>query len=90
MFNCREGETIRNALSGGTAGLVAAVITCPLDMIKLRLQNRVSSKTTLEIFNEIWKIDGLKGLYRGVFPTAAGYLPSWVIIVNSGNLLHGI
>ncbi|KAJ3312547.1 hypothetical protein HDV04_002864 [Boothiomyces sp. JEL0838] len=69
-----EGETIRNALSGGTAGLVAAVITCPLDMIKLRLQNRVSSKTTLEIFNEIWKIDGLKGLYRGgIFFTVYDY-----------------
>ncbi|KAJ3273088.1 hypothetical protein HDV01_004865 [Terramyces sp. JEL0728] len=81
-----EEETLRNALSGGTAGLVAAVITCPLDMIKLRLQNRVSSKSTIEIFMEIWKIDGIRGLYRGVFPTAAGYLPSWVPL----SLMQGI
>lgn len=48
-------------------------------MVKLRLQNKHSTTTTTQVFNEIWRESGLKGLYKGVGPTAAGYLPAWAI-----------
>ena len=46
-------------------------------MVKIRLQNKPSKSSTMDVFKEIWKTDGLKGLYRGVSPTIVGYLPTW-------------
>ncbi|KAL2913377.1 hypothetical protein HK105_207122 [Polyrhizophydium stewartii] len=58
-------------------------------MIKIRLQNEASShegegraqprRRALKTFASIWKSEGLRGLYRGVGVTAAGYLPTWAI-----------
>jgi solute carrier family 25 folate transporter 32 len=73
-------ERIQNIAAGGTAGLVSALLTCPIDMIKLQMQNsKQPGMTTLCTFQKIISEDGVKGLYRGVFATAAGYFPSWAI-----------
>ena len=46
-------------------------------MVKIRLQNKPSELSTMNIFKDIWNTYGFKGLYRGVSPTVAGYLPTW-------------
>ena len=48
-------------------------------MVKLRLQNRQTANKAQEIITAIWNKEGIKGLYRGVNPTIAGYLPTWMI-----------
>ena len=70
---------LKNAFAGGCAGLISSAVTCPLDMIKIRMQNRPSGQKPWQVFQGIWKNEGLKGLYRGVYPTIAGYLPTWAI-----------
>lgn len=72
-------ERIINAISGGAAGLVSSIIVCPMDMVKIRLQNINTGLGTMDVFRDIWKAQGIRGLYRGVYPTAAGYLPTWSI-----------
>ncbi|RKO90109.1 mitochondrial carrier domain-containing protein [Blyttiomyces helicus] len=78
-----HNEQFRSTIAGGIAGCVSAVVTCPLDLVKIRLQNRrlgaPASPGTLGLLTSIFRDEGLRGLYRGVVPTLCGYLPTWAI-----------
>jgi hypothetical protein len=72
-------------LAGAAAGLTSSVVTCPLDVVKTRLQAQVSKKGAAdyegvkETITKIWRSAGVRGLYRGLGPTVLGYLPTWGI-----------
>ena len=48
-------------------------------MIKLRLQNHANSLSSKSALSSVWRQGGLKELYKGVGPTAAGYLNTWAV-----------
>ncbi|KAI0074035.1 mitochondrial NAD transporter [Panus rudis PR-1116 ss-1] len=72
-------------IAGAGCGLVASVATCPLDVIKTKLQaqqaahNQKGYQGIFATVRTIIKYDGLRGLYRGLGPTILGYLPTWAI-----------
>ncbi|GAA5945694.1 hypothetical protein JCM3775_000015 [Rhodotorula graminis] len=69
-------------LAGAGAGLVSSIVTCPLDVVKTKLQAGGASGGSggvLGITKHIWLNDGFRGLYRGLGPTVIGYLPTWAI-----------
>lgn len=74
-----------SVIAGAGAGLVSSVATCPLDVVKTRLQAQlVHAGTTgyegvVETVIRILKQSGIKGMYRGLGPTIMGYLPTWGI-----------
>lgn len=71
--------------AGAGAGLVSSIVTCPLDVVKTRLQAQAASvnhkdyQTVEMIVKDIWTSGGFRGFYRGLGPTLAGYLPTWGI-----------
>jgi solute carrier family 25 folate transporter 32 len=82
------------AAAGALAGFMSGVVTCPLDVIKTKLQaqggfqshatgspppTNVVYKGMLGTARVIWKVEGLKGLYRGLGPIILGYLPTWSV-----------
>ncbi|KAF8513758.1 mitochondrial NAD transporter [Gautieria morchelliformis] len=73
------------AFAGAGGGLVASVATCPLDVIKTKLQAQTIARGhvgylgVLATLKTIIKHDGFRGLYRGLGPTILGYLPTWAI-----------
>ncbi|WFD34186.1 hypothetical protein MCUN1_001023 [Malassezia cuniculi] len=75
----RSGTT--SALSGATAGFVSSIVTCPLDVLKTRLQahQQVGKNRVFNLIKRIWIEDGIRGFYRGLGPTLIGYLPTWAI-----------
>ncbi|KAG0206323.1 hypothetical protein BGX28_002224 [Mortierella sp. GBA30] len=81
----RESEQLKHTIAGAGAGLVTSVVTCPLDVVKTRLQNQGvvaagrSYKGTAGTLTRIWSEEGIRGLYRGLGPTIFGYLPTWAI-----------
>ena len=82
-----------NALAGAAGGFTSGVVTCPLDVIKTKLQaqggfraNRPPGAPTNAVYSGligtgrvIWREEGLKGMYRGLGPIILGYLPTWAV-----------
>ncbi|CAH7667800.1 mitochondrial carrier domain-containing protein [Phakopsora pachyrhizi] len=75
-------------ISGAGAGLVSSVLTCPLDVVKTKLQaqggfnpqrDQKFYRGLFGTLGTIWKEEGFRGLYRGLGPTIIGYLPTWAI-----------
>jgi solute carrier family 25 protein 44 len=69
--------------SGITAGLVAATVTQPIDVVKTRLQvdhNRQHSYG--KVAHTLYRSAGLRGFYRGLGPRA-GYLALWGTCLSS-------
>lgn len=83
-----------NALAGAVGGFTSGVVTCPLDVIKTKLQ----AQGTYQLLDDgrhvghpklynglvgtsrvIWRQEGIRGLYRGLGPIVLGYLPTWAV-----------
>ncbi|KAG7112892.1 Mitochondrial nicotinamide adenine dinucleotide transporter 1 like protein [Verticillium longisporum] len=83
-----------NALAGAIGGFTSGVVTCPLDVIKTKLQaqggfNPVSKGRHVghpKLYDGltgtarvIWRDEGIRGMYRGLGPIVLGYLPTWAV-----------
>ncbi|KAI9010937.1 mitochondrial carrier domain-containing protein [Phycomyces nitens] len=82
----QDNDAVVHSISGAAAGGAAAMVTCPLDVVKTRLQNQGPQvngapqyKGTLGTLSRIWCEEGIRGWYRGLGPTVIGYLPTWAI-----------
>lgn len=84
-----------NALCGASAGIASGIVTCPLDVIKTRLQAQGSfrprnrARPTHAVYNGlvgtarvIWTEDGMRGMYRGLGPMLLGYIPTWAVYMT--------
>lgn len=90
----RASESQFNALSGAVGGFTSGIVTCPLDVIKTKLQaqggfvpvskgRHVGHHKVYEgligTARVIWKDEGIRGMYRGLGPIILGYLPTWAV-----------
>uniref|UniRef100_A0A2P2L6Y3 Uncharacterized protein n=1 Tax=Rhizophora mucronata TaxID=61149 RepID=A0A2P2L6Y3_RHIMU len=84
-----------NAGAGAAAGVIAATFVCPLDVIKTRFQvhglpkldnGSIERSLIVGSLEQIFKKEGLRGMYRGLAPTVLALLPNWA--VNFVSLLY--
>ncbi|KAK4219716.1 mitochondrial nicotinamide adenine dinucleotide transporter 1 [Rhypophila decipiens] len=83
-----------NALAGASGGFISGIVTCPLDVIKTKLQAQggftpsqhgadmprtKAYKGLGGTASVIWREEGLRGMYRGLGPIIMGYLPTWAV-----------
>lgn len=75
-----------NAAAGASAGVIAATFVCPLDVIKTRFQvhglrSLTNRKGSLIIgsLEQIFRKEGVRGMYRGLSPTVLALLPNWAV-----------
>ncbi|KAH0613105.1 uncharacterized protein H6S33_009485 [Morchella sextelata] len=80
-----------HAFAGATAGFASGIATCPLDVIKTKLQaqggwsrmgpgpGEVVYRGLFGTASTIWKDEGFRGMYRGLGPLILGYLPTWMV-----------
>ncbi|KIJ17919.1 hypothetical protein PAXINDRAFT_167842 [Paxillus involutus ATCC 200175] len=77
--------TANSMIAGAGGGLVASIATCPLDVVKTKLQaqqavyGQPGYQSVLDIVKTTLRHDGIRGMYRGLGPTILGYLPTWAI-----------
>ncbi len=69
--------------SGAIAGGVAACLTYPLDVVRLRLSTQTGPRPQhcgiCDTVNKIAREQGARGFYRGLFPTLVHVVPSFAI-----------
>lgn len=98
VFAARQPEHRINSFCGAAAGAASGIVTCPLDVIKTKLQGQggysrqnasptITSRAPayrglLGTASVIWKQDGLRGMYRGLGPMMLGYLPTWAVYMT--------
>jgi solute carrier family 25 folate transporter 32 len=81
-------------LCGASSGVTSGLVTCPLDVIKTKLQAqgafRIKPQPMGASGSDVYRgmvgtgrtiirQDGLRGLYRGLLPMTLGYVPTWGI-----------
>lgn len=76
-----------NFSAGFIAGSIAAAATCPLDVVKTRRQIekdpvKVLRTSTRLILMQIWRKEGIQGLFMGVIPRVGRAGPSVGIVVS--------
>jgi solute carrier family 25 carnitine/acylcarnitine transporter 20/29 len=70
-------------LAGSFSGLINAFFSCPMELLKIRLQNQGSNGAShlysgpLDCVRKIVKTSGFKGLYRGFGTTLIRETPSY-------------
>lgn len=90
----RAPDSQFNAIAGAIGGFTSGIVTCPLDVIKTKLQAQ-GGYTPIDkgrhaghpkLYNGlvgtarvIWAEEGIRGMYRGLGPIVMGYLPTWAV-----------
>lgn len=78
--------------AGSSSGIASSIVTCPLDVIRIKLQAQggfqrdttsprpsFANRGLLGVGRQVWLEKGLKGMYQGLGPTVLGYFPRWAI-----------
>lgn len=93
IFSTHIPKSYVTPFCGASAGVASGIVTCPLDVIKTKLQaqggflrrtgNTIEARTLyrgmLGTGGMIWRENGLRGLYQGLGPMLLGYLPTWAV-----------
>ncbi|PKS07746.1 hypothetical protein jhhlp_006354 [Lomentospora prolificans] len=94
-WTLRASKSQFNATAGALGGIASGIVTCPLDVIKTKLQAQ-GGFTPIQkqgghvghpkLYNglvgtatTIWRSEGIRGMYRGLGPIVMGYLPTWAV-----------
>jgi hypothetical protein len=85
-----------HALAGAMSGLVSALLVTPLDVVKIRLQNRpqhyhplLQSQSAIATLQNIARHEGPRALFRGLSASVLAYIPDRMLWFYSYNLLKG-
>lgn len=77
QVSCKKTSLSTKLACGAFAGIVGTCIIYPLDFVKTRLQN--SNLKSSQIIQEIYRNNGIKGFYRGIFANLIGISPEKAI-----------
>lgn len=93
-WSLRASDSQFNAVAGAVGGFTSGIVTCPLDVIKTKLQaqggyialDKGRHAGHPKLYNGlfgtasvIWREEGIRGMYRGLGPIVMGYLPTWAV-----------
>ncbi|KAA8491477.1 Solute carrier family 25 member 36-A [Porphyridium purpureum] len=72
-------KQIASLMAGALGGTVASCVTCPLEVVKTKLQSSGEQQHGRSVFTlarQIMLQDGARGFFRGLAPTVIGIIPA--------------
>jgi len=73
-------QQVASLVAGGLAGTLSSTVTCPLEVVKSKLQSSgiAGAKMTSVrvVARRIFDSEGIRGFFRGLLPTLVGILPA--------------
>ncbi|KAJ3186573.1 hypothetical protein HDU85_007393 [Gaertneriomyces sp. JEL0708] len=89
-----EDPNLRHTVAGACAGLISSVLVCPLDVLKIRMQNQVHQPGVTPKYHGtgsglriIWKEERIRGMFRGLSATTIAYIADRAIWFGAYNRL---
>ena len=79
-------------MAGGTGGMIGACLTCPLEVVKTRLQSKALSAShagMLSIARGIAQADGVRGFWKGLGPMLVGVVPARAVYFATYDFAKG-
>jgi solute carrier family 25 carnitine/acylcarnitine transporter 20/29 len=76
--------------AGAFSGLINSFLSCPIELLKIRLQNQAKEKLyngNIDLIKKIWARNGWKGFYKGLGITIIRETPSYGVYFASYELL---
>jgi len=71
------GYQWRHFIAGGMGGMVGAMMTCPLEVVKTVLQSKEQqNKSLVRVVGGILRYEGLPGFFKGIGPMVLGVVPA--------------
>jgi hypothetical protein len=80
-----QRSTLATFIAGSGSGVVSALVTSPLDVVKIRAQAGGKSRGMCVTLSDIFKAEGIRGLYRGLTPTLSALVPTWGLFFMTYN-----
>jgi solute carrier family 25 folate transporter 32 len=96
IYSTRIPDYYITPFCGASAGVASGIVTCPLDVIKTKLQaqggfvrRRGQVPDASRLYRGmigtgsiIFREEGIRGLYQGLAPMLLGYLPTWAVYLS--------
>jgi solute carrier family 25 folate transporter 32 len=86
-FIRKTAKAYSNGISGAVGGMSSAIVACPFDVVKTRLQVQrhdihyhggiISTARTIVLE------EGVRGFFTGLSPTLVGFVPTWMIYFST-------
>ena len=72
--------------AGAFSGFINSFLSCPIELVKIRLQNQSKERLyngNIDLIRKIWVSDGWQGFYRGLGITIIRETPSYGVYFAS-------
>jgi solute carrier family 25 carnitine/acylcarnitine transporter 20/29 len=87
-YNCFYNSRV--FLAGAFSGLINSFLSCPIELVKIRLQNQTKERVyngNIDLIQKIWRVNGWRGFYRGFGMTVLRETPSYGVYFASYEML---
>ena len=84
-------DTLINIYAGAFSGLIEGVVTHPIDLIKIKMQNNKLNNMNMKktaLIRNIWKTQGIRGFYQGITPKLSSVIPIRILYWGALNKIN--